>query len=175
MWRRRERDLEAWSQRMRVHGRVEFQIRRWLVVVLALFALLLGAGGVAGLSLGADDVSGTVALTLLVVVGLGGCALLLRLVRRVGPALVVDSRGIHLAELELPWQAVRAVQVVRVRLTPILYVQLDRAFKDHVVRDSPAVWRLVHAVDDTVTLPSPLAADADHLADWLGRESARRS
>lgn len=177
MWRRRERDLEAWSQRMRAHGRVEFGTRRWLVVLLAGFALLLGVGGVAGLSVGSADMSGTVAFGLLAIFGFGMLALMVKVAARAGPALVVDSRGIHLppAELELPWRAVRSVGVIRVRLVPILYVQLDRAFQEGMVRDSPAVWRLAHALDDRVTLPFPLAADVDHLADWLNREVVRRA
>ena len=177
MWWRRERDLEAWSQRMRTHGRVEFAPRRWLAALIAAFGLLLGLAGVAGLGTAPDSTSGTVALAFLAVFGLVTGALTLRLAMRSGPVLVADKRGIHLPDLdhELPWRAVRAVQVVRVRLVPILHVVLERRFKDDLLRDSPAAWRAVHALDDTVTLPFPIAADVDHLADWLSREARRRS
>lgn len=177
MWRRREHAPDAWSRRLRDHGRVELPIRRWLAALLAGFHLLLGVGGAAGLVLGPDSTFGAVVLGLLAVFGFAMGALMGRVATRAGPALVVDAHGIHLPGLAvaLPWRAVRGVKVVRLRLSPILYVELDRRFKDEMLRDSPTVWRHVHALDDTVTLPSPIAADVDDVADWLGREARERS
>jgi hypothetical protein len=178
----RLRDLDDWRTRLTLEGRVEVSVRRWQAVLLGLFGVPMGMvmGGGAVLAGIGGGVSVVVVLVAAcgAILGLSGVLLLVRACRP-GPVLVVRRDGLDLPRLALrvPWPALRAVEVRHTRYNRFVQLRLDPGFRDHWLRHGGVGWftRLRHG-GPLLTLPTPLTADADHLAEFVNElaEQARR-
>ena len=178
-----EATISAWSDTVARGGQVELRLGRGRLLGLLLMSLAFVAVGLlialAPGSIG-DRVVGWTTVTFF-----GLC--LVVFVRRLlagGPQALVDGRGVTLprARIEIPWKSIQGAFVFKVRGNPMVQVGVDPDFarswlatRRPLVRALGRAGRAYLGGVETMSLPSPIAADAEVVAEWLDREAAQRN
>lgn len=171
----------AWESELERTGRVEVGYRHIRTVVLGVVTVLLALGGLL-VAASADSRGDRVTGTLGALVFGAVAVVLVRRGAQSGPAVVVtaDAVGAPARGWSLPWEHVYGAFVFRSRGTSsvLLAVEPDRmahhlAATSRTMRVRAAGNRRLLGLE-AVSLPTPLAVDADAFATWLTTKARAR-
>lgn len=171
---------QEWCAQLARDGRVEVGLRTrrlWGLTAVSLLFVLAGLAMI-GSDSGSDRVAGWVCVLLF---GFG-LVLFPRQALQRGPAVVVDAQGISAPRhgTVIPWDAATGTAVFSHRGTDLVQVAADTDFLDRHYESHPvqararSANRLLTGGVESLSLPSPLAVDAEEFARWLGEEIQRR-
>lgn len=174
-------DPAAWEAELERTGRVEVGFRRTRTVVLGVVAVLFALGGLlvaASADGGGDRVTGTLGALFFGVVAV----VLVRRGVQGGPAAVVtgDAVGAPAQGWSLPWEHAYGAFVFRSRGTSIVYVAVEPDWMSQHLATTSRTMRVLAAGNrrllglEAMSLPTPLAVDADVFATWLSTKALAR-
>jgi hypothetical protein len=179
-----EATISDWAGTVARGGQVELGLARTRLVGLLLGSLVLVAVGLLIVRSPGSIAERVVGWTDAAFFGLCFVVFVRRLLSR-GPRALVDDRGVTLprAHLEIPWTSIHGSFVVKVaRGSSLVQLVVDPNFARDWYATRPAWVRALGRANraylrglETMSLPSPIAAEAELLAEWLDREAEQRN
>lgn len=178
-----EATISEWAETVARGGQVELGLRRGRLIGLSLMSLAFVAVGLL-IALPPGSIGDRVA-GWATVVFFGLCLVVfVRQLLAEGPQALVDNRGVARPrlQLEIPWTSIHGSFVVKVGRNPMVQVVVDPDFargwyatRRPVVRALGRANRAYLRGVEAMSLPSPLAADAELVAEWINREAEQRN
>lgn len=178
---KRQYSAEAWEADYQRDGRVDIDLSRrrlrWVMVIGVVFAVVGLSLALAPSSSPTDQIVGWICG----VMGVAGVVVVGAQLRQTGSVVIADARGVTVrwawrGERTVPWSEILDVGVYRVRGTAMVLLYVDAGFEQRWLKDvgSGRAGALLSRLNisffgaPTISLPTPLDADVDEFADWVG-------